>query len=894
MRYWKFTSLCVLFLVFLAAWINPVPIVYERSLPPDGIFTSNNFTTNELVTDIFAQGICDNITNIQSIGNQGGIGYFENADNIMGLARGIILSTGPINNALGPNDATDKSGNFEDASGDIDLNDMSTGAVYDAVGIEFDFIPLDSFVTFRYVFASEEYCEFVGSIYNDVFGFFIRGPGISGNFSGGAKNVALIPGSDDFVAINTVNHNSNNQYYTGNERQEDAEECNIPFSNSSNLELIEYDGFTSLLTASLKLTPCETYHIRFVVSDVGDNFYDSAVFLEAGSFNIGTEVAITPYGPVGEENNTMTEGCSDGYFTFSRSTAITLINPLTVNFKVTGQSTATPGLDFSSFSNSITIPAGAESIDLPIQALNDQLTEPAEQLILELDIPCACYTDTARLFLIDPDPFLLDLPDVLICENAMSELNAEVSGGVPPYTYEWDNMATDSTIPIPPDGPSLYVLTVTDACGHVITDSSSVNLVVPPEGTLSGFAEICEGDTAFFPIVLSGSPPWQIQYSIDGNLQNTIGGITANPFLLPAYLEGAYQLETVSDQACEGESHGTAQIDLMRIEVEVSSEEVTCFGGQDGSISVSLSGGHPPYQIAWSHTSSSDTSTEGLEAGIYMLSITDTRNCEKVVEIDLPSPPPLEQIEVDCEQLTSGSLVLQASGGTAPYIYSIDGEQFEDNGLFASLNPGEQYYLWIQDAHGCELEQDFLMPIPYDQMVELPEQLEIQLGFTQTIMPTLNIPENMVGNIRWTPSTNLSCSDCLEPEIIALEEGIYTIRIIDIFGCSEEASVELVIDPNVNVFMPTAFSPNGDGVNEYFTVFANEAQVTEVLSFQIFDRWGGQAFVKSAFLPNVPNQGWNGMARGKPAPTGLYVYMARLLLSTGDEVLIKGEIVLLR
>ncbi|MBK8705816.1 MAG: choice-of-anchor L domain-containing protein [Saprospiraceae bacterium] len=214
--------------------------------PPEGIRTLGGISAEDLVRNVFAEGgTCDNIFNIAPIGNQNGIGYFDQGASTIGLARGIILATGPTGNAIGPNSATDRSGNFQDSNGDPDLQLMATYPVKDAVGIEFDFVPLDSIVTFRYVFASEEYCEFVGSIYNDVFGFFIKGPGIQGSFSGNAANVALIPGSNDFVAINTVNHQQNTAYYIRNERQEDANECGIPNIASPYSQLIEYDGFTT-------------------------------------------------------------------------------------------------------------------------------------------------------------------------------------------------------------------------------------------------------------------------------------------------------------------------------------------------------------------------------------------------------------------------------------------------------------------------------------------------------------------------------------------------------------------------------------------------------------------------------------------------------------------------
>ncbi|HKK78964.1 MAG TPA: choice-of-anchor L domain-containing protein, partial [Phaeodactylibacter sp.] len=132
----------------------------------DVILTDDSYTVEELVKDIFVNGACETITDINQIGDGRGIGYFEQGSASIGMPRGIILSTGPIGNASGPNTATDRSGNFNDNAGDPDLSLLSSGQVRDAVGITFDFTPLDSMVTFRYVFASEEYCEYVGSVFN--------------------------------------------------------------------------------------------------------------------------------------------------------------------------------------------------------------------------------------------------------------------------------------------------------------------------------------------------------------------------------------------------------------------------------------------------------------------------------------------------------------------------------------------------------------------------------------------------------------------------------------------------------------------------------------------------------------------------------------------------------
>ena len=147
----------------------PPPVVHSPSA--DGIRTSGRFTTEALVQDIFVGGACRNVSRIKAIGNAKGIGYFEKGSSSIGIERGIVLATGPIGNAEGPNSKGDEGGDFKDAAGDPDLRKLTSAPIFDAVGLEFNFVPLDTLVTFRYVFASEEYCEFVGSNYNDVLGF---------------------------------------------------------------------------------------------------------------------------------------------------------------------------------------------------------------------------------------------------------------------------------------------------------------------------------------------------------------------------------------------------------------------------------------------------------------------------------------------------------------------------------------------------------------------------------------------------------------------------------------------------------------------------------------------------------------------------------------------------
>lgn len=862
--------------------------------PPQGIQTQGGFSVEELVKNVFAEGgVCDNIFNIQRIGHPDGVGYFENGGSSIGLNRGIILSTGPISNAQGPNSATDKSGNFSDHSGDPYLSALTVHSIKDHVGIEFDFIPLDSFVAFRYVFASEEYCEFVGSIYNDVFGFFISGPGITGTFAGNSANVALIPGSNDFVAINTVNHQQNSAYYIGNERPEDAGECGITPTASPYAMLTEYDGFTAKLTAVLRLAPCQTYHIRLVVADVADNYYDSAVFLEAGSFNLGGEVTLESDATVRADLSAY-EGCSDGYFIFSRAEGQGNSYPLTVNFAVSPSSQATPGLDFAQLPSSVTIPAGQQSVQLPVHVYNDTLSEGPENLTLTLDIPCACYTDSAQLTLLEPPPFSLVLPTAYTCENAPVQLSPAIQGGIGPYSYLWSTQATSSSISAQPQAGASYWVQVSDQCGHIRRDTTSIVITPPPTAQLSGMAHICEGDTAWLPVVLSGTAPWSLNYTVDGIQQPVIANIQSSSFLLPATLGGQYLLTNVTDQACPGNSSGQALVDMTTLNIQAQIDPLVCFGDTDAAITVQIDGGVAPYFLQWDQGLGSAPQVSGLPAGIYALTVVDQQGCDKTVYYTINNPAPLQDIVIDCQQLASGVLQLSAGGGTPPYQYGINGGPLNNTSIFESLTAGQTYQILIEDSQGCQLEQVLVMPQPYTRMVELPEHAVVKLGSSYTFEPVFNIPFNTVHTITWQPSGPLSCNDCSQPELLALEGGLYTLLVTDIFGCEAQAQIHIEIDYSVDVFIPNAFSPNNDHINDLLTVFANPFQVQEILEMTVYDRWGGMLFQARNFVPNETRIGWDGTARGREMDPGVYLCVAKMLLVDGSYRYFSGETVLLR
>ena len=203
--------------------------------------------------------------NVNYTGDIISVGFFENGlDSKLKMDYGIILSSGMAVGAKGPNNTDKQSTTIEKNNGSALLDLYAVGTTYSSATLQFDFKPQTGEVVFNYIFASEEYIEFVDSNVSDIFGFFISGPGIIGE-----QNVALVPGKTLPVSIDNINHLRNSQFFNNNPAGE---------------KTLQADGYTTILTATLKLQPCEFYTIKLAIADVGDALLDSYVFIEGGSF----------------------------------------------------------------------------------------------------------------------------------------------------------------------------------------------------------------------------------------------------------------------------------------------------------------------------------------------------------------------------------------------------------------------------------------------------------------------------------------------------------------------------------------------------------------------------------------------------------------------------------
>ncbi len=208
--------------------------------------------------------------NVQYDGPKEAFGYFSIKDDFLGFQKGLIISTGKIADCKGPNNKSG-SGSSNLYPGFDEVPNLSSGEMHDAAILKFDFIPTSNEVAFEYVFASEEYPEYVNRGVNDVFALYIKGPGINGY-----KNLATVPGSHKTVCVNNINAKLNAKYYRSN--------LELSHTNSSLVsQLMQFDGYTVPLTAKSKVQAYKAYQLLIVISDVGDDLYDSAIFLKSNS-----------------------------------------------------------------------------------------------------------------------------------------------------------------------------------------------------------------------------------------------------------------------------------------------------------------------------------------------------------------------------------------------------------------------------------------------------------------------------------------------------------------------------------------------------------------------------------------------------------------------------------
>lgn len=665
------------------------------------------YSPQQLIEDVLVgQGV--QVSNFQFTGDARARGYFDGSNSVIGLHSGVVLSTGRAIDAVGPNISVSGTGAEEGTDfskpGDPALTNISgsLSGTHDAAVLEFDFIPSSDTVRFDYVFASNEYMFWVGTAnINDVFAFFLSGPGIVGEM-----NVALIPGTATPITMVNVNANTNSQYYidNGDEAGEEGEPT------------VNFNGFTVPLTAQAVLTPCETYHIRLAIADGGDGLYDSAVFLEAGSFS-SPSVSLNAESSFSTSSSSqeLVEGCSSMDLTFERSEPFDA--PLTIGLTFSG--TATVGEDISNIPNSITFLAGEATTTISFDVLEDAVVEGTETMTITLDQlnPCATGPATSVTFTIqDVIPMTLQItPDVIFGCPEEHTIDVTITGGYANYDYQWSGSSeTTNSIVVMPYTSTTYSVVVTDACGFTATASTMVSVSYQPLHVSVDNEVMCNGDEALLESVVSGGLG-SISYLWDG-------GSTDPTYSLSPSNTTAITVQ-VTD-SCGITESATATVTVDELEASFSYKHIKHSTVQFTNTTVGGTGFYWDFGDGLTSTRQSPLHEYELESDyIVTFSVTNSNGCEATIQDTITVYPPLH-VYVPNAFTPNGDGINDDFGieGEGYLYYDLEifdrwgnkmrHGRFRDNTAWDGTYKGELvpsgsyiYHLWVEPPVGMEVRK---------------------------------------------------------------------------------------------------------------------------------------------------------------------------------------------
>ncbi|MCU0347745.1 MAG: gliding motility-associated C-terminal domain-containing protein [Saprospiraceae bacterium] len=320
---------------------------------------------------------------------------------------------------------------------------------------------------------------------------------------------------------------------------------------------------------------------------------------------------------------------------------------------------------------------------------------------------------------------------------------------------------------------------------------------------------------------------------------------------------------------------------------------VSCADGADGTLLASATGGLPPYSYAWS-SGAATAFAQNLAAGPYTLTVTDNVGCTLTASYTLEAPNPLalfaEFNDPVCAGPLTGSITVQnAAGGIPPYLFSLNEGPYLDTASFTGLAEGP-YTLSVQDANGCLLDSTVLLEAAIIPVLDLGQDTFLYLGDSIRLKPAF---VSGAETYAWGQTPGLSCYDCPNPWVYIFHPMGYSLTVTSEDGCTASDSIFVDVVAIRDVYIPNAFSPNGDGINDLFNVFGGGV-VKRVKSFKVFSRWGELVYEGFDFLPNNVGIGWDGSFRGKEMQGSVFAWAAEVEFLDDVVFLYKGDVVVVR
>ncbi len=454
-----------------------------------------------------------------------------------------------------------------------------------------------------------------------------------------------------------------------------------------------------------------------------------------------------------------------------------------------------------------------------------------------------------------------------------------------------------------PSGVETLFGAATNGCDSIINIALSFEPII--EASLTGTNSICNGAEGTLTFSLTGAASYDLTYSDGINPSITLNGIS-DGYSVPISPSNntTYSIETVNPNAlCPAQIGTPFNVTVADIKgdaiaaTDYGDFNISCPNASDGAVTLTGLVGVAPFRYEWTNGSTAAT-VANLPAGEYEVTITDAIECSTTTKVTLSEPPNLSyQLATDfsgCTRPSGAALIENLAGGNSEYEYSLDGVNFEaTNGTSIALSELDagSYTIYLQDVNDCQEEIDFYIGQYQARPFELGENQIIAEGETVTLMPSSIITSN--STMEWYSNGILSCDSCELLEVAPIMSTTYSLTITDERQCTHTDSITILVERQESVFVPDAFSPNNDGKNDSWTIYAG-ATITQIQQLQIFDRWGVLVHSRNNILLNEELEGWNGQFKGKSLPTGVYVFWAELLLSDGTIKKLSGDITLVR
>lgn len=279
--------------------------------------------------------------------------------------------------------------------------------------------------------------------------------------------------------------------------------------------------------------------------------------------------------------------------------------------------------------------------------------------------------------------------------------------------------------------------------------------------------------------------------------------------------------------------------------------------------------------------------------GIDTISMQSINGCDSVVIQEVKYLPIEFEWSVDdvsCYQYNDGKInLINLKNANPPVQFILNDVVLNNQSGLEGLQKGN-YFLFIQDSRKCISDT-------INVNIDEPELLKVDAGSDQEIDQAGEIKVTAITNrpvlsYLWSPEDLFGCKDCSTSSLLIKENLKIYVSVIDSNGCEAIDTVNYIIREGGEVFYPNIFSPNGDGINDGFTLYGNIE--TKVLSLKIYDRWGELLFEKKNFRTNEEHEGWDGTFKGKPLTPGVYVFFAELEFANGGRQEISGDFTLVR